>query len=83
MKNRRKRGRRNIQQRNDEMTFEHTQTNRQASAKRVIASGVRRRAQREKVRVCACGEVFVCTDRFAFMAVATVWTRNCQKEQKI
>ena len=47
---------------NDEMTFLDTQTNRQAlKAKRVFTSGVHRRAQREKVRVCASSEVLVCT----------------------
>ena len=38
-------------------------------------------AQRERVRVCAFGEVLAAHPSVAFMAVATVWTRNCQKEK--
>ena len=39
------------------------------------------RARREKVRVCAYGEVLPVHLPVAFMTVATVWTRNCQKEK--
>ena len=39
------------------------------------------RAQRESARVCAYGEVLSLHLPVAFMAVPTIWTRNCQKEK--
>ena len=68
---------------NDQMTFEaHSQIVKPLSQTCTHIWRAQAVAQRVKVRVCAYGEVLVCTLAVAFMAVATVWTRNCQKEEK-
>ena len=64
---------------NDEMTFEthkHIVKHMNQTCIHIWS------AQTCAARKSAYGEVFVCTPPVAFMAVATVWTRNCQKEQK-